>query len=165
VGTTTYTGTQTHLYLMSSTNKGVSWTKPVQVDQGGINTNIMPWMVAGAPGGIAISWYGAMTTDFNDVNAAWSTMFSQSLNALSATPSFTQSRVSGSNPMHVGDVCEAGLFCIATGGNRDLSDFQMIAVDRCGDAHPVWTDDHTGQGYTIATRQTGGATVYSTCSK
>jgi hypothetical protein len=156
------TGTQTHLYLIHSTDHGVTWSGPVQVDQGGISSNIFPWIVAGDAGRVGIVWYGSLAQDFNDTNAAWSEMFAQSLDALSAAPSFAQSNVSGTNPIHVGDVCQAGLNCTVTGGNRNLSDFQMIAVDPCGMAHPVWTDDHTGQGFTITARQTKGFSLYAT---
>jgi hypothetical protein len=155
------TSTQSHLYLITSTTHGASWSRPVQVDQNGIASNVFLWIVAGDPGRVAISWYGSVATDFNDTNAAWSEMFSQSLNALSATPSFSQSNVSGTTPIHVGDICEAGLNCLITGGNRNLADFQMIAVDPCGNAHPVWTDDHTGQGVTVTARQTKGFSLYA----
>ncbi len=151
--------TQAHLYLMTSSNLGQNWSTPRQVDQGGTDSNVMAWIAAGVPGSIAISWYGSVANDFNDRNAAWAEMFAQSVNALSATPTFTQSRVSGSNPLHVGDICAAGTFCLVTGGNRNLADFQMIDIDQCGRAHPVYTDDHTGQGVTIAARQTAGQRV------
>ena len=154
------TSTQSHLYLMASTDHGLTWTGPTQIDSG-TGSNIYPWLVAGDPGRIGISWYGSTSNDFDDTGAAWSEMFSQSLNALSATPTFSQSNVSGSVPMHLGDICEAGTLCLATGGNRDLADFQGIAVDPCGNAHPVWTDDHNGQGVTVTARQTKGFGLYA----
>jgi hypothetical protein len=157
--------TQTHLYLISSTNQGVSWSTPVQVDQG-TGSNLMPWIAAGSPGHVVVAWYGSLANDFNDTSAAWSEMFSESSNALSATPTFTQANISGTTtPVHVGDICELGLNCTLTGGNRDLADFEMIAVDPCGFAQPVWTDDHSGTGFTIAGRQTGGTTAYTTTCK
>lgn len=156
---------QTHLYLISSTDQGSTWTRPVQVDSG-TGSNLMPWIAAGSPGHVVIAWYGSLATSFNDTNAAWSEMFSESVNALASPVTFTQANISGTaTPVHVGDICEVGLNCAVTGGNRDLSDFQMIAVDPCGFAQPVWTDDHTGSGVTIAGRQTAGPTAYSTLCK
>lgn len=156
---------ETHLYLITSTNHGVSWSAPIQIDQG-INSNLMPWIAAGSPGHVVVSWYGSLAIDFNDTSAAWSEMFSSSANALSSAPTFTQANISGTiTPVHVGDICELGLNCVITGGNRDLSDFQMIAVDPCGFAQPVWTDDHSGSGFTEAARQTGGMTAYTTTCK
>jgi hypothetical protein len=57
-------------------------------------------------------------------------------------------------------VCLAGTLCLVTGGNRNLSDFQMIATDPCGLAQMVWTNDATGTGVTEHARQTGAASLY-----
>ena len=86
-------------------------------------------------------------------------MFAQSRNALGST-TFVQSRVSGDKPMHTADICLAGTLCLATGGNRDLSDFQSIALDPCGRAEIVYTND-TGTGYTVFAQQGGGASLLS----
>lgn len=161
VGTTHFSGTTTHLYLMTSQDKGVTWSKPVQVDQGGLGSNVFQWIVAGDPGRIAMTWYGSKVDDFNDTSGQWSEMYAESTDALSAHPTFTQANVSGPFPMHNGDICQAGIDCQVTGGNRDLSDFQMVTIDTCGRAHPVWTDD-TGSGVTRTAIQTGGDLLYAT---
>jgi len=161
VGTTHFSGTTTHLYLISSTNHGVTWSKPVQVDSGGIRSSVFQWIVAGDPGRVAITWYGSKADDFNDTSAQWSEMYAVSTNALSAQPTFTLANVSGVNPIHNGDICQAGIDCQVTGGNRDLSDFQMVTIDRCGNAHAVWTDD-IGPGVTRTAAQTSGPKLYVT---
>ena len=148
--------TQTHLWLVSSTDHGATWSKPAQVDQDGLGSNIFEWVVGGSAGRVAISWYGSPSTDYNDPNSRWSEMFAASANATSAHPTFVQSNVSGTKSIHDADICEAGTLCLATGGNRDLADFQMLAVGSDGYAQVIWTDDSGGTGYTLVGRQTSG---------
>jgi hypothetical protein len=149
----------THIRMLTLPKGATEASTPVQVDQGGLGANVMPWIAAGDPGRIDITWYGSPADDNDDVNAQWSQMFAQSLNALSGAPTFTQSRVSGEKPMHAADVCLAGTLCLVTGGNRDLSDFQMVAIDPCGLAQMVWTDDASGEGVTMHARQTTGESL------
>lgn len=148
--------TETHLYLISSTDHGQTWSKPVQVDQGGIRSNVFEWVAAGSAGRLAITWYGSPAADFNDPSSQWSEMYAVSTDATSAHPTFLQSNISGSRSMHNGDICQAGLNCTVTGGNRDLADFQMVSIDSSGFAHAVWTDDSGGSGVTVSAFQTGG---------
>jgi hypothetical protein len=155
------TGTATHLYMMSSTDKGATWSAPHQVDSGVLNSNVFPTMIAGSPGRIAMAWYGSTSTDFNDTGAVWSEMYSESVNALDAHPVFTQSRISDSTPVHAADICQAGTFCLITGGNRNLADFQTVAIDPCGYPVIVYTDDHAPIAHTEIARQTAGNGLYA----
>jgi hypothetical protein len=157
--------TPTHLYMMSSRDKGKTWSAPHQVDTGGLNSNVFPTMIAGDPGRIAMAWYGSKSKDFNDTKAVWSEMFSESVNATAAHPVFTQSRVSGNSiPVHAADICQAGTFCAITGGNRNLADFQTIAIDPCGRSVIVYTDDHAPEAHTVISRQTAGNSLYAKTS-
>jgi hypothetical protein len=149
--------TQTHIEYIAIPKGSTANATPRQVDQGGLGANVFPWIAAGDPGRVDITWYGSPSQDNNDPQSHWSEMFSQTLNGLSATPTFTQSRVSGGRPMHAADICLAGTLCLVTGGNRNLADFQMIAIDPCGLAQMVWTDDSNGTGFTMHARQTTGA--------
>jgi hypothetical protein len=154
--------TPTHLYMMSSRNQGKTWSAPHQVDSNGLGSNVFPTIVAGDPGRVAMTWYGSKSTDFNDTEALWSEMYAQSVNALSAKPVFTQSRISGaSTPVHAADICQAGTFCAVTMGNRNLADFQTVTVDPCGHAVLVYTDDHAPDAHTIVQRQTAGNSLYT----
>jgi hypothetical protein len=161
--------TPTHLYMMSSTDKGKTWSRPHQVDSAGLDSNVFPTIVAGDPGRIAMAWYGSKSKDFNDTKSLWSEMFAESVNALDAHPVFTQSRIStGKTPVHAAEICQAGTFCIFTGdptaggGNRNLADFQTVAVDPCGHAVVVYTDDHAPAAHTVVSRQTAGNSLYTT---
>jgi hypothetical protein len=151
--------TNTHIMLGVLPRNATAFTKVVQVDTGGLLSNVFPWAAAGDPGMVDITWYGSPTADNNDHNAQWSEMFAQTTNALSASPTFVQSRVSGPKPNHSADICLAGTLCLATGGNRGLADFQGVAVDPCGFAEAIWDDDNSGGGVTMFARQTAGTTI------
>jgi len=161
VNGTAFSGTSTHVYLITSTDHGLTWSKPAQVDPPGLNSNVFQWIVAGDPGRIAMSWYASKIDSFDDTSGQWSEMFAESTNALSSAPAFTVANASGVNPIHNGDICQAGIDCQVTGGNRDLSDFQMLTIDVCGHAQLVWTED-TGVGVTRVGRQTSGPLLYNT---
>jgi hypothetical protein len=155
--------TNTHTMMGVLPRGATSFTKVVQVDQG-LSSNVFPWAIAGDPGMVDITWYGSPSPD-NDAHASqWSEMFAQTTNALSANPTFVQSRISGPQPMHSADICLAGTLCLVTGGNRNLADFQGVAVDQCGYALAVWDDDNSGAGTTMFGRQTAGTSIKpSTC--
>jgi hypothetical protein len=150
--------TETHLRLGVIRRGATKMSNPVQVDSG-TGANVFPWVTAGETGRIDVTWYGSLAKDNNDTKSAWAEMFAQSTNALDAQPAFVQSRISGQEPIHSADICLAGTLCLVTGGNRNLADFQGVDVDPCGYAEVVWTDDHTGVGYTVFGRQAGGTTL------
>lgn len=154
--------TQTHVVLGVLPKGATSIDNWTQVDQGGLGANVFPSIAAGDPGNVDVTWYGSTAQDNNDTGAQWSEMFAQSFDALSAAPTFVQSRVSGDGPTHAADICLAGTLCLATGGNRNLSDFQSIAVDPCGAALIVYDNDATGSGNTTFAKQTAGTSVLNT---
>jgi hypothetical protein len=45
--------------------------------------------------------------------------------------------------MHIGDICNLGIACLAPSSNRNLLDFIMEAVDPQGCAHIAYADDNT----------------------
>jgi hypothetical protein len=153
-------GTETHLYLLHSADHGVHWSKPVRVDSGGLRSNVMPWLVAGEPGRVALSWYGSSSPDFTAADSKRAELFAQSTTASSGKPSFRQSQVTGSAAVHVGSIDTMG----NPGSNLydwGLRDFQSITADACGMAHLAWTND-TGQGATVTAMQIAGASLRPT---
>jgi hypothetical protein len=46
-------------------------------------------------------------------------------------------------PMHIGDICNLGIACVAPSSNRNLLDFIQVAVDPQGCAHIAYADDNT----------------------
>ncbi|MFN2593319.1 MAG: hypothetical protein ABR579_00320 [Actinomycetota bacterium] len=149
--------TTTHVYLIHSTDDGVTWRAPSRIDPKRLGSNVLPALAVGAPGKVDISWYGSRVADFTNDHARWVEMFAQSVDALSDHPSFVRGRISGRRPVHVGSINSAG----NPGSNVydwDLRDFQGITLDRCGMAHVAWTDDRK-RGKTFAARQIGGRPV------
>src|SRR5207248_703839 len=103
--------TQTHIMFAVLPRGSTHMNRPVQVDSG-TGANVFPWIAAGEPGMVDVSWYGALSKDNNNAKSAWSEMFAQTLTGLSAHPTFTQSNVSGTAPMHQADICLAGTLCL-----------------------------------------------------
>jgi hypothetical protein len=127
-----------------STDHGVHWSTPRQVNQAPSATAIMPWSVAGAAGKLDIVWYGTSyddggvsTADNYPDTAAWYVYFAQNLSATSSRGTFTQ--VAATPIMHYGGVCLSGIACT---GNRDLyDDFGVAANPLTGLASIVYSDD------------------------
>ena len=46
-------------------------------------------------------------------------------------------------PVHIGDICNLGIFCVAPSSNRNLLDFITEALDNHGCAHIAYADDNT----------------------
>ena len=147
---------QTHIFLVRSADHGHSWSSPTRVDAGGLGSNVMPWLAAGDAGKVDLTWYGSTTPDFTDPVSTWAEMFAQSVDAGSAHPTFTQSRVSGNRPVHTGDINAAGNLG-SRFHNWSLRDFQSVAVDGCGRAHPAWSDDLAGDRTFVAAQTMGGS--------
>ena len=75
----------------------------------------------------------------------WNLYAAQSLNLTAGVSGATWavSQVTAT-PMHVGDICNLGIFCIADpASNRNLLDFIMETVDPSGCAHIAYADDNT----------------------
>jgi hypothetical protein len=112
-----------------TTNPGFS--TPVQVDRDAVRTTVFPWLTAGPePGRVAVAFYGTESQGNPNVgtfDAAWNVYVNQSLNALAATPTFSQVRAT-THPFHYDSICLNGLGCdlAVPPGDRSLADFFAI---------------------------------------
>jgi hypothetical protein len=61
-------------------------------------------------------------------------------------------------PIHIGDICNLGIFCVAPTSDRDLLDFITEALDNRGYAHIAYADDNTVDLMRVA-NQTSGPSV------
>ena len=154
-----------NLFYSFSTNSGLTWTGPIQINQPPSATAIMPWSIACAPGQLNVVWYGTSffdgttTPDNYPASAAWYVFFSQNRNAAVAGSKFTQ--VAASPIVHFGGACESGVTCT---GNRDLFDDFGIAVSpTTGLASIAYSDDQPGNtgsdDHTAIATQTGGPKI------
>lgn len=173
-------GGETDTYLSVSRDGGSTWSTPTLVAPAG-NSTVMPWVVAGDPGRIDVSFYRSNTAlnpnaSFVDASgnecaqgspgctanpSVWDVYMAQSLDALSEHPSFSLVKVS-EKPNHVGQICTSGLNC-TTGGNRNLLDFFSVDVDHTGAAAVIWADDNNANALDRdkLARQLGGASLFA----
>jgi hypothetical protein len=173
------------VYLKVSKNHGHSWSTPIRVDHdaNGAGTHVFAHMAVTKPGNVDVVWYGSSRTGepngvcgsfgnqfpckngfppYNDGNApAWYVYMAQSVNALSATPTFRQVKA---NPaaVHYGRICTNGLVCGSS--DRSLLDFISVAVDCKGLAHIAYgantkVQEKAGQTFVHVANQVGGSTI------
>jgi hypothetical protein len=128
-------------YYSYSTDKGETWSKKQLVNRKGASTTVMPWIAAGSPGRIAVSFYCSPVDGNPEVGdnpdtpnkeegfkGPWHVCMNQSLNALGGDADFSQVRVTH-HPIHWDSICLSGLACSTTGGDRTLLDFFQTRVD------------------------------------
>jgi putrescine---pyruvate transaminase len=153
-----------HVYLTVSTDKGVTWSTPVQVDndQGGGGTHVFADIMPTTPGKVDIVWLGAPATGEPNgqcgstamvhncmdgttnvgmqpggpVPGVWNVYMAQSTDALSASPTFTTVAVT-TDGMHNGEICTNGIVCGSS--DRSLLDYISVDVDCTGNAHIAYT--------------------------
>jgi hypothetical protein len=145
-------------------------------------TDVFPAIAAGSPGKVDVSWLGTNEIEPTDAlgkfdpggcagpgngnpptyppACSWGLYAGQSLN-LTARPTravWTASRLT-TTPMHVGDICNLGIFCVDPNSNRNLLDFISEAIDpTTGFAHIAYADDNTVHKLRAA-NQTSGSGV------
>jgi hypothetical protein len=137
---------------------GSSWSNAVTVGHG-----VYPWVTADAPGKVDIGWYsaerGGYTGDPNAgaaSGAVWDVDFAQSVNALSATPTFS-APVQAVDSAKSGNICTQGTGCSA---DRELGDFMSIAHDASGNALLSYVlVPSSGTGLVRVVKQSGGSTI------
>lgn len=146
-------------YLTSSQDHGATWSTPVRVSNGsGSKSVIGPWVTAGAPGAVNVTWWGTPALSNNDTTAQWKVYFAQSQNALASIPTFAQTAATG--VMHQGAICTNGTGCAS--GTRNLAEYFAPGLYLDGSEMIVYSDDYNNAS-PVATfiRQTGGATLKS----
>ncbi|MEK6976508.1 MAG: sialidase family protein [Candidatus Thermoplasmatota archaeon] len=123
------------LYLWVSHDKGLTFDGPTQVNAEG-TTAWFPWIAAGGPGRIVITWYqnddGLPRGIGGDVYA----MAGVSLDADFPEPRFARTRMSP-DPVHTGPECRE----ITGPCTRSLLDFFEVAIDPQGRAVSAWATD------------------------
>ena len=86
----------------------------------------------------------------------WNLYAGQSLNLLQGVGGATWATSPiTTTPIHVGDICNLGIFCVAPSSNRNLLDFITEAVDNHGCAHIAYADDNTVNRLRVANQTTG----------
>ncbi len=164
------------VWVSASTDDGYTWS-PAQMISDGVHSAILPWIVAGADGRVAVSWYQAsdgIPSNFGTALTTWDVMFAQTLDATAETPSWTTAVVA---PLvHTGAVCTQGTGCGVGAGNiprpldRRALDFFEMTIDAQGHALIAYNRDRernpavpgsitSGAPELMVARQTSGPTL------
>jgi hypothetical protein len=159
------------MYVEASFDNGETWNGSVDGSGGPYlvnhdsGTHFFPAIVAGAPGKVDVSYIATPTkiatlpygkpSPGGGAGASWYLYASQSLNLLSGHPTWSVKRITPA-PMHVGDVCTLGIFCVAPSSNRDLLDFIDGTVDPGGQLHVSFTQDTASHNGIYVANQTSG---------
>jgi hypothetical protein len=151
-----------NVFLLSSPDKGATWTSPVQVNNPGdmsTRVNLMPWIATGpAEGAVGVAWYATDHPGNND-DARWRVYFAQSFNANADQPTFRIVQASD-HSIHASNISLKGLPLTGTAPNRNLIDYFQVNFDPQGAAVIGYTDDHNDfNGHTYVTRQISGPSI------
>jgi hypothetical protein len=143
---------ETWTMLSSSHDAGKHWSAPVKVNSGPVTTTF-PWVTAGDPGRIAVSYYGtsARAASPQKVTAKQSWQVYSAF-SIDGGKTFTEYRTTGG--MNNGQICTSGTGC--TAGGRNLLDFFETAADANGCLVTTYTDNSSGTPYISFVRQVGG---------
>src|SRR5881397_1109698 len=151
-----------NVYVSASRDRGTTWSAPLHVNGNPANTNVWVWAAAGSPGILDLVWYGTSVRGDPDAFPSWYV----SRQAATTVPWFTyfaqvnfdftnpdasviyQVRAS-EHPSHFGQICQGGLGCTTSSGDRTMADFLAVAIDAAGAAHIVY-DDTTNQHHGAA---------------
>lgn len=150
----------TNIFYKYSTDKGDTWSAPVQINNGPeVTTNLLPWIETGpVAGSIGIVWYGTASA-VNNNDSDWNVYFAQVTNAHTPNPTVRQVKASD-HVHHASNISLAGLDPTSGDVNRNLIDYFQVAFDPGGAAVIAYTNDHNdADGATYVTRQISGPNV------
>jgi hypothetical protein len=162
------------MYVSASFNNGKTWNgksdgtgAPYQVNADN-GTHFFPAIAVGDPGKVDVAYIGTPTkigtlpygkpSPGGGAGASWYLYEAQSLNLASGDPSWAVTKVTP-DPIHVGDVCTLGIFCVFPNSNRSLLDFIDEAVDGSGRSHVAFTQDTDQSNGIYVANQTSGKRV------
>jgi hypothetical protein len=162
------------MWVESSFDGGKTWNgksdgagAPYKVNSDS-GTHFFPAIAVGDPGKVDVAWIGTPTkiatlpygkpAPGGGAGAKWYLFTAQSLDLQTGHPTWIQTQVTP-DPIHVGDVCTLGIFCVFPGSDRDLLDFIDLTIDRTGIAHASFTQDTDKSTGIYAANQTGGDRV------
>lgn len=159
-----------HVFLAVSKDGGATW-KSFQVNSGPLQQFIMPWVVAGSSGRVAVVYYG--TTDTGSTggyagspSALWHVYTGFTTNATAKTPKFTQVQTD-EHAMHRGAICDGGFpGCLLSDADRSMADFFEVGMDPSGRVYVVYNDNsdistvsNIGRSYVAVARERTGPSL------
>ena len=161
-----------NVYYSSSSDQGQTWTSPVQVNSGPAVTNEFLWAQAGAAGTLALAWLGTDTAGQPDSFPNWATdpvgatsvkwwgYVGVITKADTAYATIAQQRFT-EKPTHYGQICNQGIGCTVSSGDRTMADYFGFNTDPSGALRMIY-DDTTSQhhgAHLYEARQLNGASI------
>lgn len=123
------------IMLARTDDLGRTWSNPAPVAHPGNARVFWPWITAGDGGKIAVVWYQTEPQDgMPDLDCQPGHVHAMSATitgATSNTPNETVVDAAG-RPVHIGQVCQGGTTCVATGQDRRLGDYFTTTLDPRG---------------------------------
>jgi len=105
-------------------------------------TSVYPWVAAKGTK-VVVSLFHTDTPGEPATVGQGATWYEKELESTDSGTTFTALQTVDTTPVKIGTICTEGINCA---GDRQLGDFQQIALDRAGDANMTWTRVETGQG-------------------
>jgi hypothetical protein len=132
---------------------GETWSEKRLVNRMPVLSSVMPWIEAGDPGRISVTYYGSPSDGNIEVagfNGYWHIYVSTSFNALDDVDTngnvpfaLTQATT---HPVHFDSICVSGLGCTLINGDRTLLDFFQNRLDPDGHIHVVFNQSNKVPG-------------------
>jgi hypothetical protein len=173
-----------NLYYCYSTDQSVNWsctatTPPVKVNAPPAKSNVFAWVEAGTAGNLVAVWLGNDSSTLSDnmpnfgSNPAGATAFpwygyvALIRNANTPSPTFEQDRFT-EKPMHYGQICNGGIGCTISMGDRVMADFLSVGLAPDGAIQIVFNDvssQYHGAHLFLARQLTGPTAIGTTLGK
>jgi hypothetical protein len=145
------------------------WSAPTVVAKAGGAGNVLPHIVAGAPGRIDVAWYHGVNVQGQKPN--WYSYAAQSLDALSAHPHWVHVRLSGvlgeqsQTASELMGACLQGQTATLNGFYCGRStDVNGIAIDKCGRLLVAWPAQIRGGATYVSTQVSGPRLLRKSCA-
>jgi hypothetical protein len=123
------------IMLVSTNNLGTTWSTPVTVARPGDARVFWPWVAAGDAGKVSVIWYQTESQDgLPDLDCQPGHVHAMEATLLGASSKKPQKWIvdAAGRPIHIGQVCQGGTTCVATGQDRRLGDYFTNALDARG---------------------------------
>lgn len=161
------------VYYSYSIDQGKTWSLPAKVNVPPAATNEFLWAQAGSKGTLALAWYGTdqpgTPDDFaswydnpqGSTAAKWWGFVSRLTNANTTSVTAAEQRFT-EKPMHFGQICNQGIGCTVSNGDRTMADFFGFSLDPNDAMQIVYNDTTTDLhgAHLYAVRQLGPVTMH-----
>ncbi len=161
-----------NVYYSYSKDQGETWSPPVQVNSAPATTNEFLWAHAGAAGTLALAWLGTDTSGQPDsfpnwgddpqgaTAVKWWGYLGVITGATAPTATIAQQRFS-EKPTHYGQICNQGIGCTVSGGDRTMADYFGFNTDNSGAIRIVYNDttSQSHGAHLFETRQLSGRSI------